>query len=50
MSSGHCALARANRVFRADEKRIRSENTVIDKNRDSAGFYTISQPCKKVTD
>ena len=26
-----CALARANRVFRADEKRIRTENTVLDK-------------------
>ena len=25
----HCALARANRVFRADEKRIRTENTVM---------------------
>jgi hypothetical protein len=28
--------ARANRVFRADEKRIRAENTVIDKNKNSA--------------
>ncbi|MFA5916090.1 MAG: hypothetical protein WC830_21295, partial [Burkholderiales bacterium] len=34
--------ARANRVFRADEKRIRTENTVMDKNMDSAGFYTRS--------
>jgi len=29
--SGHCALARANRVFCTDEKRIRTENTVMDK-------------------
>jgi hypothetical protein len=27
---------RANRVFRADRKRIRTENTVIDKNKESA--------------
>jgi hypothetical protein len=27
--------ARANRVFRADEKRIRTENTVIDKYKNS---------------
>jgi len=26
--SGHCALARANRVFGTDEKRIRTKNTV----------------------
>jgi len=31
----HCALSRANRVFGTDEKRIRSKNTVIDKNEDS---------------
>ncbi|MBI5911493.1 MAG: hypothetical protein HY848_16275 [Betaproteobacteria bacterium] len=29
--------ARANRVFCADEKRIRTKNTVIDKNKDSVG-------------
>jgi hypothetical protein len=29
--SGLCALARANRVFRADKKRIRTENAVLDK-------------------
>jgi len=28
--------ARANRVFCADEKHIRTENTVMDKNEDSA--------------
>ncbi len=34
--------ARANRVFGTDEKRIRPENTVIDKNKDSAEvFYEI---------
>jgi len=35
--------ARANRVFRADEKRIRTENTVIGKNKNSAGvLYKIA--------
>jgi hypothetical protein len=29
--------ARANHVFCTDEKRIRTENTVMDKNKDSAG-------------
>jgi len=29
--------ARANRVFCTDEKRIRTENTVMDKGKDSAG-------------
>jgi hypothetical protein len=34
--------ARANPVFGTDEKRIRPENTVIDKNKDSAGvLYDI---------
>jgi hypothetical protein len=34
--------ARANHVFRADEKHIRTENTVIDKNKGSAGvLYKI---------
>jgi hypothetical protein len=28
-----CALARANRVFRTDEKRIRTKNAVMDKSR-----------------
>jgi len=32
----------ANRVFCADEKHIRAENTVLDKNKDSVGFYTRS--------
>jgi len=31
--SAIAALARANRVFRADEKRIRTESTVMDKSR-----------------
>jgi hypothetical protein len=37
----HCdelRAARANRVFRADEKRIRSENTVMDKSNNSLGL------------
>jgi len=33
-----CALARANRVFRADEKRIRTENTVMDKSEGDCGW------------
>jgi len=49
-----CALARANRVFHADEKRIRMENTVMDKSRGGAGLFsseiadcvrTASRPC-----
>jgi hypothetical protein len=39
----HCALTRANRVFRADEKRIRTKNTVMDKGKDCAGvLYKIA--------
>ncbi len=33
---------RANRVFGTDEKRIRTENTVIDKNSRGLGFHTRS--------
>jgi len=33
---GHCALARANRVFCTDEKHIRTENTVMDKSNNGA--------------
>jgi len=34
--------ARANRVFWTDEKRIRAESTVMNKNKDSAGvLYKI---------
>ncbi|MBE0625072.1 MAG: hypothetical protein IH606_09710 [Burkholderiales bacterium] len=33
--------ARANRVFRADKKRIRTENTVIGKNKDGAGVSSM---------
>jgi hypothetical protein len=36
--SGHCALARANRVFRADEKRIRTKNMVMDKSNHGLGL------------
>jgi hypothetical protein len=35
-ASGHCALARANRVFGTDEKRIRTKNTVTDKSNSGA--------------
>jgi len=31
--------ARANRVFRADEKRIRTENTVMVKSKDSSMLF-----------
>jgi hypothetical protein len=42
--NGHCALARANRVFGTDEKRIRTKNTVLDKSNNSLGLvlYTIA--------
>src|SRR5674476_271162 len=33
---------RANRVFRTDKKRIRTENTVMNKNKAVRGFYTRS--------
>jgi hypothetical protein len=36
-ASGHCALARANRVFCTDEKRIRTENTVLVNAKHGAG-------------
>jgi len=39
--SGHCALARANRVFGTDEKRIRTENTVMDKSKNGLGLGFI---------
>jgi len=39
MSPTGLRAARANRVFRADEKRIRAENTVIVNNKDSAGGF-----------
>jgi len=35
----HCALARANRVFRTDEKHIRSENTVMLKSKNGLGLF-----------
>jgi len=38
--SDHCALARANRVFRKDEKRIRTENTVLDKSNNVLGWFS----------
>src|ERR1039458_5086802 len=42
--SGHCALARANRVFGTDAKRIRTKNTVMDKSKSSMGWllYNIA--------
>ncbi|TAK72045.1 MAG: hypothetical protein EPO19_03100 [Betaproteobacteria bacterium] len=43
MSRETLRAARANRVFFADEKRIRKENTVMEKNKDSAGvLYEIA--------
>ena len=38
-NSGHCALARANRVFSTDEKRIRTKNTVLDKSKSGLGWF-----------
>jgi len=36
-----CALSRANRVFRTDEKHIRTKNTVMDETLDSlSGFFS----------
>ena len=44
--SRHCALRAPTVFFRADKKRIRTENTVIDKDEDSAGrgLYKIGDP------
>jgi hypothetical protein len=36
---GHCALTRANPVFGADEKRIRTKNTVMDKSKGGLGLF-----------
>jgi len=36
-TGGHCALARANRVFCTDEKRIRAEHTVTVYTKQSVG-------------
>jgi hypothetical protein len=38
MPGADLRAARANRVFCTDEKRIRTENTVMDKNRDGLGW------------
>jgi hypothetical protein len=38
-ANGHCALARANRVFWTDKKRIRPENTVPDKGNTGLGLH-----------
>jgi len=38
VTTGLCALARANRVFCTDEKRIRTENTVTDKSNNGLGL------------
>ena len=35
---------RANRVFHAEVKRVRAENTVMDKDKDSEERYTVFQP------
>jgi hypothetical protein len=42
MPPAELRAARANRVFCTDEKRIRTKNTVIDKNKDGTeGLYKI---------
>ncbi len=38
------ARARANRVFRADEKHIRTENTVMDKSKGGLGWLLYKEP------
>jgi hypothetical protein len=43
MRRGDLRAARANRVFCADKKRIRKENTVMVNTNLSAGVYTRSQ-------
>jgi len=40
--------ARANRVFRADEKRIRTKNTVMIKTRTALGFHQDRRLCADV--
>jgi hypothetical protein len=44
MSTGELRAARADRVFCADEKRIRTENTILDKGNHGFGlvFYKIA--------
>jgi hypothetical protein len=37
----HCALARANRAFGTDEKRIRTKSTVMDKSKGGLGVAFI---------
>jgi hypothetical protein len=39
VTSQLCALARANHVFGTDEKRIRTENTVIDKSKGGLDLF-----------
>jgi hypothetical protein len=43
--SGHCALSRANPVFGTDEKRIRTENMVMDKSNPGLGFLQDRRLC-----
>jgi len=37
--NSHCALARANPVLGTDEKRIRTQNTVLDRSNSSLGLF-----------
>jgi hypothetical protein len=46
---GHCALWRANRVFCADEKRIRTENTVLVNSKHSADGFSSTQRYESAT-
>jgi hypothetical protein len=39
MQRADLRAARANRVFCADEKRIRTENTVMDKSKNGLGLF-----------
>jgi hypothetical protein len=40
--------ARANHVFCTDEKRIRTENTVMDKNKDDMGLLSKIVDCARM--
>jgi len=48
MSAQTLRAARANRVFGTDEKRIRTENTVIDKNKNSSEVLSKIVDCVRM--
>jgi hypothetical protein len=48
MSAETLRAARANRVFGTDKKRIRTENTVLDKNKDNLGVLYKIVDCARM--